>query len=133
MVYLAIINGAQGIYWYSFRDPGWQLADSPLWERFADLNAETAKLGAVAMSAPRSSIEIDNTKLQAAAFSAGERTQVMMVNPGAEAQTATLKLAKPAVKADVVSGKASVEVKEGVLTVTLEPLGAALVSVEAAK
>ncbi|MGE5531655.1 MAG: hypothetical protein ACM3VW_06025 [Bacteroidota bacterium] len=133
MVYLAVINGAQGIYWYSYRDPGWQLMDSPLWEKFADLNAETAKLGGVAISSVRSAVENDNPKLQAAGFTAGERLQVMMVNPTAEAQTATLKLAKPAAKTEITSGKATLEIKEGALAVTLEPLGAALVAVETAK
>lgn len=133
MVYLAVINGAQGVYWYSFRDPGWQLVESPLWERFSELNAETATLGALAVSGTRSPLENDNAKLQTAAFSAGDGIQVMMVNPTAEAQSATLKLAQPAAKTEITSGKANLEIKEGALAVTLEPLGAALVAVETAK
>jgi hypothetical protein len=133
MVYLAVINGAQGIYWYSYRDPGWQLMDSPLWENFADLNAETARLGGVTTGGVRSAVENDNPKLQVAGFAVGDGLQVMMVNPAAEAQTATLKLAKPAAKTEITSGKATLEIKDGALAVTLEPLGAALVAVETAK
>jgi hypothetical protein len=40
MVYLALIEGAKGIWWYSMHDPGWDLAKTPLWPHMKAINAE---------------------------------------------------------------------------------------------
>jgi hypothetical protein len=44
MVYLALIGGAKGIFWYSRQDPGWDLTTTPLWPRLKEINAEIASL-----------------------------------------------------------------------------------------
>ena len=44
MVYLALISGAKGIYWYSRQDPGWDLTVTPLWPLLKDINAEITSL-----------------------------------------------------------------------------------------
>lgn len=133
MVYLAVMNGAQGIYWYSLRDPGWQLSESPLWEKFKELNEETAALGALAMSGPKLALSSDNAKLQAAAWSLGEGAQLALCNPEGEAQAAVVKLPQAVAKVTVTKGSADIEIKDGALTVKLEPTQAALVTVEVAK
>ena len=46
MVYLALISGAKGIFWYSRKDPGWDLTTTPLWPRLKEINAEIAALSA---------------------------------------------------------------------------------------
>ena len=47
MVYLALIGGAKGIFWYSRKeDDGWDLTTSPLWPRLKEINAEIASLSA---------------------------------------------------------------------------------------
>lgn len=120
MVYQALINGAKGIFWYALRDAGWQLTDSPLWGQFKELNEETARLGDFITTSPMAQVESDNPKLQAAAWPVGERLHVLLVNPEAEAQAATLKLPRAADRAEVVKGQAEVEVKEGALVVKVE-------------
>ena len=50
MVYLALINGAKGIFWYSMEDPGWDLTLTPLWKDFKAINQETAWLGDIVMN-----------------------------------------------------------------------------------
>lgn len=130
MLYLAVINGAQGIYWYSMRDPGWQLPDSGLWEKFGEINEETARLGEAVMGGPKAAVECDNAKLQAAAWGSGGGYQLMVVNPGAEPQTALIKLPQAAAKTVIAKGKAELEIKDGALALTLEPLQAVLVTVQ---
>jgi hypothetical protein len=44
MVYLALIHGAKGIFWYSMHDPGWNLTETPLWKRFKEINDEIKEL-----------------------------------------------------------------------------------------
>ena len=45
MVYLALIGGAKGIFWYSRREKdGWDLTVTPLWPRLKQINAEIAAL-----------------------------------------------------------------------------------------
>ena len=45
MVYLALIGGAKGIFWYSRKeDEGWDLTTTPLWPRMKEINAEIASL-----------------------------------------------------------------------------------------
>ena len=130
MVYLAVINGAQGIYWYSMRDPGWQLSDSPLWEKFGELNEETAGLGTVAMGGARASVEGDNPKLQMAAWGGEAEYQLLVANPTAQAQSALIKLPQAATKTTIRKGQADLEIKNGALTLTLQPLQAAWVTVQ---
>jgi len=45
MVYLALIGGAKGIFWYSRQEKdGWDLTATPLWPRMKEINAEIASL-----------------------------------------------------------------------------------------
>jgi hypothetical protein len=129
MVYLAIINGAQGISWYALNDPGFKLTDSPLWGKFDQLNQETARLGGIALNGQPAQLQNDNPKLQAAAWAEGKGFDLMMVNPEATAQTATFKLPQAATKAEIAKGKGIVEVKDGALAVTIEAGQAALVTI----
>lgn len=50
MVYLALIGGAKGIFWYSRREKdGWDLTMSPLWPGLKQINAEIAALSSPMM------------------------------------------------------------------------------------
>ena len=44
MVYLALAEGAKGIWWYSMYDPGWDLTKTPLWPHMKEINAEIKTL-----------------------------------------------------------------------------------------
>lgn len=130
MVYLAIMSGARGIFWYSMRDPGWQLAESPLWTEFKDLNEETARLGELSLARDPVAVEKDNEKVQVAAYAAGDKFSLLVTNPEGEAQTATVKLPKAATKAEAGKGGVQAEIKDGAVVVKVEALGAAVVTVE---
>ena len=93
MVYLALINGAKGIFWYSMHDPGWDLSKTPLWVRMKELNAETARLGQLVITGQSlPALTVDNKDVQAAAWQSAGQTQVLVTNPTARPQTAILKL-----------------------------------------
>lgn len=50
MVYLALIGGAKGIFWYSRQEKdGWDLTATPLWPRLREINAEIASVSAPIM------------------------------------------------------------------------------------
>jgi hypothetical protein len=50
MVYLAIIGGAKGIFWYSRKETsGWDLMATPLWPRLREINSEIAALSGPVM------------------------------------------------------------------------------------
>ncbi len=44
MVYLALVSGAKGIFWYSRQEDDWDLTKSPLWPRLKEINVEIASL-----------------------------------------------------------------------------------------
>jgi hypothetical protein len=45
MAYLALIEGAKGIWWYSMREgDGWDLTKTPLWPRMKEINTEIKTL-----------------------------------------------------------------------------------------
>jgi len=48
MVHMAIDNGARGIWWYTFRHPGWEttwsLEKTELWKEFSGLNRRTSTM-----------------------------------------------------------------------------------------
>ncbi len=84
MLYLALINGAQGVFWYAFRDPGWRLEDTPLWERFRELNEETTLLSGPILSgqpAPQAQVVADGQGLQWLARDLEKRTWCLLANP----------------------------------------------------
>lgn len=95
MVYLSLINGAKGIFWYSMHDPGWDLSKTPLWARMKELNAETLRMGTLVITGqPLPPVTVDNKDVQAAAWQLAAQTQILVTNPTDKPQTATLKLAR---------------------------------------
>ncbi|MEN6401705.1 MAG: hypothetical protein ABFD94_07150, partial [Armatimonadia bacterium] len=116
--------------WYALRDPGWQLVESPLWENFKDLNEETARLGEISTERAAVAIEKDNPQVYAAAWAAGEKFTMMVTNPGETAQTSTVKLPRAVTKAEAGKSGVKAEVKDGAVVLTVESLGAGLVTVE---
>ena len=133
MVYLAVINGARGVWWYALRSPGFRLADTELWKSFKRLNEETAALGAAVAGGVEAALQSDNAKVQAAAWRGGEKVQIAVANPGSEAQTAMLKLEGACEKAEIVKGIGQVEAKDGAVQVMLRPGQAVLIAVSTGK
>jgi len=81
MVYLALINGAKGIWWYSMRDPGWDLTKTPLWPHMKEINAEVKVLSAPLMLGENVPIKISNSNVQASARKYQGKLYIMVTNP----------------------------------------------------
>lgn len=130
MLYLALINGAKGIAWYSFRDPGWELSRTPLWERFKEINEETNQLAApVLRGKPAEGVTVEgHARLQWMARAVDSRVYVLLANPEMEPLTATLTFPQ-AGKVSLLSGE-KVELKEGKVTVEVSGPGAETVILE---
>ncbi len=91
MVYLALIHGAKGIFWYSFRDPGWRLEETPLWEHFPAINAETLELSRPVMSGePDAQVKVSSPDdvVHWRAWRYDGKTWLLLANPGEEPVTA---------------------------------------------
>jgi hypothetical protein len=131
MVYLSLINGAKGIFWYSMHDPGWDLSKTPLWARMKELNAETARLGNLVITGqPLPAVTIDNRDVQAAAWELGGQTLALVTNPTDKPQTATLKLARAVTTCRALHGKAEVAVVDQAVKVSLPAYGSATLAVQ---
>jgi hypothetical protein len=93
MVYLALIHGAKGIFWYSFRDPGWRLEETPLWEHFPAINAETLELSRpVMLGEPAPAVQVTSPEdvVHWRAWRHEGKTYLMLANPSEEPVTATV-------------------------------------------
>jgi hypothetical protein len=81
MVYLALINGAKGIWWYSMHDPGWDLTKSPLWQHMKEINAEVKVLSEPLMLGEDVPVEVSNSNVQASAKKYQRKLYVLVTNP----------------------------------------------------
>ncbi|MGE5531863.1 MAG: carbohydrate binding domain-containing protein [Bacteroidota bacterium] len=131
MVYLSLINGAKGIFWYSMHDPGWDLSKTPLWARMKELNIETARMGRlVTVGEPLPAVTLDNKDMQAAAWQIEGVTQVLVTNPTDKPQTATLKLTREVAKCKCLQGSAETKVVNKAVQVSLPAYGSSTLVVE---
>lgn len=130
MVYLALINGAKGIFWYSMHDPGWDLSKTPLWARMRELNAATAEAGKlVTEGQPRPPVAVDNAALQAAAWDLDGRTQVLVTNPTPEPQTATVNLGRSLAACTCLHGDLKTELVDRGVKLSLPAYASATLAV----
>ncbi|MGI5819345.1 MAG: carbohydrate binding domain-containing protein [Armatimonadota bacterium] len=93
MVYLSLIHGAKGIFWYSFRDPNWRLEETPLWDAFPAINAELHELSMPVMvgePGERVSVESPGDVVHWRAWAHEGRTYLLLTNPLEEPVTATV-------------------------------------------
>lgn len=129
MAYLALIKGATGVFWYSFRDPGWSLTQTPLWEKFKGLNEEIARLGALLATNTLVKLGGEPGALVMRGWEQQGQVIVAVVNAESTAQSGVFRLDKAVAKAEVVGGEAQVEVRDGGVSVSFARTGAALISV----
>lgn len=93
MVYLALINGAKGIWWYSMYDPKWDLTKTPLWPHMKDINAEIKVLSEPMMLGEKiDGISCDNTKVLFTARKFDGKIYLLITNPENAPAQITLKL-----------------------------------------
>lgn len=93
MVYLALIEGAKGIWWYSMYDPGWDLSKTPLWPHLKTINAEIKSLSEPLMFGKVvPGVTVSNDKLHFQAFAYAGQTYLLVTNPHEEAAQGTFTL-----------------------------------------
>ena len=81
MMYLAVLNGASGIFWYCLHDPGWDLTTTPLWSEFGQINQELGQLAPVVLSGQRvADIECTAENVILHGFRAEDNIYILMVN-----------------------------------------------------
>jgi hypothetical protein len=90
MVYLALINGAKGIWWYSMHDPGWDLTKSPLWPHMKEINAEVKVLSEPLMLGENVPLQISNSNVQASVKKYQGKLYVLVANPTDQEEDVTL-------------------------------------------
>ncbi len=114
-VYLALIHGAKGLGWYSFRDPGWRLEETPLWEHFPAINAETLELSRPVMlgeAAPQVSVQSPDDVVHWRAWRHEGKTWLLLANPGEAPVTATVAPGGPCTVSDL-RGEGLEEIDDG--------------------
>ncbi len=103
-VYLALIHGAKGLGWYSFRDPGWRLEETPLWQHFPAINAETLELSRPVMlgeAAPEVTVTSPDDMVHWRAWGYDGKTWLLLANPGEEPVTAIVDPGGPCAVCDL--------------------------------
>ncbi|NUP98229.1 MAG: hypothetical protein HUU35_00090 [Armatimonadetes bacterium] len=131
MVYLALIHGAKGLSWYSLRDPGWNLMETPLWPHFKQINAESARLGEVVIhGAPLAGVSVTPADLHVGAWTQDGQWKVMLANPTNEARQAVVTLPGGAKAARVVCGSGQATVTGQQLTVPMAATSGLLLEVQ---
>jgi len=93
MMYLALMNGADGIFWYCLRDPGWDLTTTPLWEHFPKINEELATLGqAVVRGEEVPDIKCTEENVIVKGFRDQDKLYILMINDSEEAAEGRLQI-----------------------------------------
>ncbi|NQU11393.1 hypothetical protein HQ590_11415 [bacterium] len=135
MVYLALINGARGIGYYSYnyvagkKDTNVAKEQPALWAAVKQINREVQAVGAFlveALPAPAIKLATADTGVGFRAVRHGKAHLVLLANPMDARREITLKLpagAKGAWKR--LDGGPAVAAADGVLKLTLEPFGVA--------
>ena len=129
LVYLALINGAKGIFWYSLHDPNWDLTKTPLWARFKDINDETHDLSEPVMLGTPVEIKGIAAPLQGLCLKQGAKHYLLLANPGKDPVAAAMELPFD-VKQATARSKAEVKVEGKTVKLTIAGTGAEMIVVE---
>jgi hypothetical protein len=95
MVYLSLIAGAKGIFWYSMREPSWDLTTTPFWPKMKAINAEIQTLSEpIMLGEVVNGIESDNAKVYFTARRNKGKLYLFLTNPESAPQKVTFTLPK---------------------------------------
>lgn len=130
MVYLALIGGAKGIFWYSRQDPEWDLTTTPLWPRLKEINREIASLATPILRGRNVlGMKCNTTTVPFLTKRYGRAVYLLATNPGNTAQEVILTFpasVRPRA-ARLLGGSQSVTLQNGTARVPLAPVGSATV------
>jgi hypothetical protein len=135
MTYLALLAGAKGLVYYTYRDPFFDMRESPeLWEGMKTLPAEIAALAPFLLNGQRATLDAGYKDVFAGHWTTAGRHVLCVVN-ASTTEARELGLALPA----GVSGKATslfaaypgtLEVRDGRLSGSIEALAVAVLEVK---
>jgi hypothetical protein len=133
MVYLALIGGAKGIFWYSRQDPGWNLTTTPLWPRLKEINAEIAALARpVLQGRTVLGMKCNVTTIPFFTRQYGRTVYLLATNPGDTAQDVVFTFpasVRPHL-ARLLDGSQGVTLKQQTATLHLAATGSATIVLE---
>ncbi len=95
MVYLSLIAGAKGIFWYSMREPSWDLTTTPFWPKMKAINQEIQTLSEpIMLGEVVDKIESNNSKVYFTARRHRGKLYFLLTNPESAPQKVTFTLPK---------------------------------------
>lgn len=114
LAWISIVNGAKGLFWYSFRDIGsWETRSVPhLWSTFKGLNAQLFELEDVILG-KRTVVKCAPATVEAAVFTNGKRTVLIAVNTAKAAANVTIPAIPGKNMTELYADGAKVAVKGG--------------------
>jgi len=126
MMYLALISGARGIFWYNMTDAGWNLARTRLWKRFAALNSETATLADIlARGTLLEDVKCSDDSLKFRAVTSHDnKVYILAANPSPKPLRAWLRLPLAITDARLLASGKELTPRGRTLKVELGPWGA---------
>jgi hypothetical protein len=134
MVYLALIHGADGIGYYSYKyvtgkkDTNIAREQPELWRAVSRINAEVAAIGRLLGEAQpdgSASLKAEERDVELRAFKTGHAQLILLANPTDGARKVTLRLgadAKGTLRS--LDGQTKLDLEKGEATIALEPFGA---------
>jgi hypothetical protein len=95
MVYLSLIAGAKGIFWYSMREPSWDLTTTPFWSKMKAINEEIQAISEpIMLGEVVNGIESDNAKIYFTARRHKGKLYLFLTNPENAPQKVSFTLPK---------------------------------------
>jgi hypothetical protein len=130
MVYLALIHGAKGIFWYAMHDPGWNLTETPLWKRFKEINGEIRELSMPAILGTKvEGIKGIASPLQGLCLKHEGRLFLLLANPIKDRIEAMIELPME-IKRAMARGETKVDVSRNSIKLKIPGPGVELVIIE---
>ncbi len=121
MVYLAMIEGAKGIWWYSMHDPGWDLTKTPLWPHMKAINAEVKVLSQPLMLGKvLNGISCDQPKVLFRAIEYQNKTYLLVTNPESAAVQVTFTLPNNLQSYHLMNSDVKGDLKNHTMTLSLQ-------------
>ena len=120
LAWISIVNGAKGLFWYSFRDVGsWETRSVPhLWSTFKGLNAQIFELEDVILG-KRTVVKCAPATVEAAVFTNGKRTIVVAVNTAKAAANVSISAIPGKNMTELYADGAKVAIKGGKAVFTI--------------
>ncbi|MBI5834325.1 MAG: hypothetical protein HZB16_18675 [Armatimonadetes bacterium] len=132
LTYLALIAGAKGLVYYTYRDQDFDMRANPaLWAAMKALPAEIRRLQPWLLEGQRTDLSSADAKVRAAVWTQGGRRVACLANPTTAEQPVDLPLVAATGLAELLPGQApTLEVRGGRLVGKLAPLAVEVVEVK---